>query len=450
MKGKIVSDQSNYGGVRMKREGTRAVWALAAVLALLCLGVAAQAVPEYAWDANTVVLDHLDGSTNGTSYGTLNYTAGVANQAGKFNSNNYIKYPCAWSGVAGTIEMWVYLRTWGIRLMDLQWNNAPSPPPAGYVGCLTVTSEGKLYFNAWPSGAITSNSTVPLNIWTHVAATWGTGLKLYINGVLDYQTTADAYAEGPEWAYMPHWGAGTSGPDLDEVRISSIARKFIPTNRPPVLSWTRQSGYATDGVQPESGAVGSTFSFRVNYSDPNGDRPAYVMVCVWRPDGVAISGSPFRMVNASGSANWSSGVIFKKQLSLARVGQYSYQFVASDGHATARMPLMAKHSGPVVTAMGTSSVAASGVSAQQVGDSVALTYTLSAPAEVQACVLNLAGRLIAQIPAGKQELGVQTLRWNGRNQAGSLSPAGVYLIRITARADDGASTQAVTTLNLRR
>jgi hypothetical protein len=113
MKGKSGSDQSNYGGVTMKREGTRALWALAAVLALLCLGVAAQAVPQYVWDANTVVLDHLNGSTSGTSYGTLNYTTGVAGQAGQFNNNNYIEYPCVFGGAAGTIEMWVYLRQWG-------------------------------------------------------------------------------------------------------------------------------------------------------------------------------------------------------------------------------------------------------------------------------------------------------------------------------------------------
>ena len=41
---------------------------------------------------------------------------------------------------------------------------------------------------------------------------------------------------------------------------------------------------------------------------------------------------------------------------------------------------------------------------------MAQTYTLSASAEVSALVFNLAGRLIAQIPAGPQAAGVQTLR----------------------------------------
>ena len=88
--------------------------------------------------------------------------------------------------------------------------------------------------------------------------------------------------------------------------------------------------------------------------------------------------------------------------------------------------------------------------AEPAADGATLTYTLSASANVEVTVLNLAGRPIAQLPAAPQEAGVQTLRWNGRNQAGSLAPDGVYLIRLTTRSDDGASTQAVVTLNLHR
>jgi len=90
------------------------------------------------------------------------------------------------------------------------------------------------------------------------------------------------------------------------------------------------------------------------------------------------------------------------------------------------------------------------VTAQQVGAGVGVTYSLSAAAQVQAVVLNLAGRTIAEIPAGRQDEGVQTLHWNGRNAAGSLVPAGVYLVRIEARSEEGAAAQAVTPVNLRR
>ena len=53
-------------------------------------------------------------------------------------------------------------------------------------------------------------------------------------------------------------------------------------------------------------------------------------------------------------------------------------------------------------------------------------------------------------PAGPQAAGQHTLRWNDRSLAGSLAPAGVYLIRLTARADDGISALAVTVVTLRR
>ena len=79
-----------------------------------------------------------------------------------------------------------------------------------------------------------------------------------------------------------------------------------------------------------------------------------------------------------------------------------------------------------------------------------LTYTLSAPADVAAVVLNIAGRPVAEIPAEAQAAGVQSLRWNGRNQSGSLAPDGVYLIRLVARTPDGASAEAVVALDLRR
>ncbi|MCD6350933.1 MAG: flagellar hook capping protein, partial [Armatimonadetes bacterium] len=39
---------------------------------------------------------------------------------------------------------------------------------------------------------------------------------------------------------------------------------------------------------------------------------------------------------------------------------------------------------------------------------------------------------------------VNTLQWDGRNTAGAMAPAGLYLIEIEATADNGQRTKAVT------
>ncbi len=77
--------------------------------------------------------------------------------------------------------------------------------------------------------------------------------------------------------------------------------------------------------------------------------------------------------------------------------------------------------------------------------------TLSAEAAVTAEVLNIAGlpvRVIVQdrpMPAGST-----TVAWNGRSQNGLAVPSGAYLVRITARTEDGGETSRITPLLLRR
>lgn len=92
----------------------------------------------------------------------------------------------------------------------------------------------------------------------------------------------------------------------------------------------------------------------------------------------------------------------------------------------------------------------SGLNAQQVGGGVSLTYALSAPAQVEALVHNMAGIVIARIPLVAQAAGVQSLRWNGRNQAGSAVPSGLYLVTVRAVRPDGTAASELTALSLRR
>jgi hypothetical protein len=110
-----------------------------------------------------------------------------------------------------------------------------------------VGNDGKLGFGVWNGHGdpgINSKSSVPLNTWTHVAVTWGTDTKLYINGVLDWEISANAQPTSPQWAYLPYWGQGANGPDIDELRISDVARQFTSVPEPATMALLGLGGLA--------------------------------------------------------------------------------------------------------------------------------------------------------------------------------------------------------------
>jgi hypothetical protein len=167
-------------------------------------------------------------------------------------------------------------------------------------------------------------------------------------------------------------------------------------------------------------------------------------------DGVEIAGSPFAMTKVGTSTDYVGGVTYVKGVVLSTVTTYQYFFATGDGLAPGRLPVTSgRIMGPNVTAAGYAGVTVSGVTAQQVGTGAAVYYTLSAQSQVQVVIYNLAGRVIAQSPADVQEAGMQTIRWNGRNQAGALAPAGIYLVQITAQSDDGTIAQSLCSVLLR-
>jgi len=80
-----------------------------------------------------------------------------------------------------------------------------------------------------------------------------------------------------------------------------------------------------------------------------------------------------------------------------------------------------------------------------------VTFGLSAPAEVSAQVLNLAGRPLATLGGPREcAAGTNVLLWNGRDGSGLAVPNGTYLVEVTARAAKGAEVRATTTVRLRR
>ena len=90
-------------------------------------------------------------------------------------------------------------------------------------------------------------------------------------------------------------------------------------------------------------------------------------------------------------------------------------------------------------------------SAQAAAGGITVNYTLSADAQVQVEVLNIAGRKVATLASDEATpAGVSSCGWNGRGGAGTLVPGGRYLVRICARAADGQQVQSLVPVQLER
>ncbi|MEW6486225.1 MAG: right-handed parallel beta-helix repeat-containing protein, partial [Pseudomonadota bacterium] len=114
---------------------------------------------------------------------------------------------------------------------------------------------------------------------------------------------------------------------------------FQSVAQAPTLSWTGETNYESDGVYPDSAASGSTFTFRVKYTDNNNDAPSPIELWIDTNDnGSYESGEKYAMTGAdTGDLIYTDGKIYFKTLTVNSAGDnaISYRFYASDGTDTA-------------------------------------------------------------------------------------------------------------------
>lgn len=87
---------------------------------------------------------------------------------------------------------------------------------------------------------------------------------------------------------------------------------------------------------------------------------------------------------------------------------------------------------------------------QGTSDAAQIVYTLTNSAEVEVELLNIAGRVIRTLAIGASDPGQHTLSWNLRDNAGTLVPGGMYLVRMTARDTTGRQAHALRPLQIAR
>ncbi len=120
---------------------------------------------------------------------------------------------------------------------------------------------------------------------------------------------------------------------------------------------------------------------------------------------------------------------------------YSYEASADATERTFTLTLGSDAGALAITSL---AVAGAGGGAQ-------LAYTLSQDAAVDVEVLNIAGVVVRRVLAGRQQTaGPQQLVWDGRNASGASAPAGVYLVRVQARAASGQQVSVVRTVQVAR
>jgi hypothetical protein len=139
---------------------------------------------------------------------------------------------------------------------------------------------------------------------------------------------------------------------LDTDEIDGGLDVKVVVDDPPILNWTGDIGYQSDGVEPDEGNAGTTFTFRVNYKDENNHPPApgYPQLYLFKGD-KQIQGSPFVMNEEDpGDTVYANGKIYKYSIILTEPGDdYTYYFWARDSLGVeATGPATNVMSGPMV------------------------------------------------------------------------------------------------------
>ncbi|MHB8882716.1 MAG: choice-of-anchor Q domain-containing protein [Thermodesulfovibrionales bacterium] len=107
---------------------------------------------------------------------------------------------------------------------------------------------------------------------------------------------------------------------------------FQPVAQPPVLDWTGENGYASDGAAPDSAPSGSPFTFRVEYTDSNNDAPAVIELRI-DADNNGTYESTYAMADINDAdTTYLNGKIYTVTLTLTDAGSsiVRYRFYAKD------------------------------------------------------------------------------------------------------------------------
>ncbi|MEW6096264.1 MAG: choice-of-anchor X domain-containing protein, partial [bacterium] len=192
----------------------------------------------------------------------------------------------------------------------IKYSDADGDPPYGDRVYVSIYKNGKLYYllplmhkcgSNYKEGVIFSQT-----------------YYLFRPGIYSYKFEA-----------KDKWGVSAIGTPTYLLSVGPII------SNPPQLLWAELNfEYLVDGVDPDKGAQGQVFTYIVKYSDPDNDPPllGYPKLHIFKDD-KPIEGSPFIMEHYDVSdTDYNNGKLYKKEITLHELGDYSYRFEAKDIH----------------------------------------------------------------------------------------------------------------------
>lgn len=214
------------------------------------------------WTKQLVVSAGVAGFASGSS--ALDLTNGTINCTG------YLTSPVMLSGSGWSVDLWFFMKQANCMLMQCG---------SGTVGngktrfSLSITSGQLLtiYIETSAAGATTtvtqSTGFVPLNQWTHLAATYGGGrLKLYMNGQLVAQNLSAGTPVAPNLgSWFGAWAGDNNGvvqnytgrgvvDELATYDFELSAARVLAHYQAATASLTNPSGVCIYGSEPKTGA----------------------------------------------------------------------------------------------------------------------------------------------------------------------------------------------------
>jgi hypothetical protein len=262
-----------------------------------CAPISSGLVSWWPGETNTIASDIVDGN-NGSAVGSIASSAGLVGRAFDFNGSSYFDIPDALNldlTNALTIEAWINPRVVTGSYHTILSKFSGVGDQRSYV--LAIDPAGNMIFNGTSDGnlsgvIVTGTNTIPVNQWTHVAATYDGGfIRIYVNGNLQISSPWNlgifAGSSVASIGATESFGTRTSFFDglIDELslyrralsanEIQSIyaagsAGKCDSTNPPPplcttvpagVVAWWKGETGANDSAGTNTGSVSGDVSF---------------------------------------------------------------------------------------------------------------------------------------------------------------------------------------------
>jgi subtilisin family serine protease len=220
-------------------------------------------------------------------------------------------------------------------------------PPADAEGVVSVTAINQADWETGPQESYSSQG--PTNDGRIKPDISGPdGVSIYTNGVnLHYGTSfASPHVAGAASLLLskyPHltaaelqptlesWAIDMGSPGKDNIYGSGRLNLFV--SDAPVLSWTGEANYVSDGLNPEKGTTSTEFVYRIEYTHKNNLPPkdGYPKVHILKGN-LEIASSPFSMVEVDTTdTTYTDGKLYAYTRTLSRTGKdYSYYFEAKD------------------------------------------------------------------------------------------------------------------------